>query len=112
MKRILFITGAGLALAASSCKVDKGKMLVNDWKMAEDSSVVFQLKPDSTFSSKEGDVTLNGKWNLSEDGRWLTLHNNKEDKETWQRRLEIKELSHERMVLSNRGDSMIFVGSK
>lgn len=112
MKRILFITGAGLALAAFSCKVDKGKMLVNDWKMAEDSSVVFQLNADSSFSSHEGDITLTGNWNISEDGHWLTLQNNKDDKEKWQRRLEIKELSHERMVLSNRGDSLVFVGGK
>jgi hypothetical protein len=112
MKQILFITGVGLALAASSCKVDKGKMLVNEWKMAEDSSVIFQLHADSSFSSHEGDVTLSGKWNLSPDGQWLTLHNNQDDKEEWQRRLEIKELSHERMILSNRGDSMIFIGSR
>jgi hypothetical protein len=111
MKRILFITGAGLALAASSCKVDKGKMLINTWKMAEDSSVVFQFNADSTYSSQEGDLRQTGEWDVTPDMQWLILKNDKTDKGNKQQ-VQIKTLTHQKLVLFIGGEDLVFVDSQ
>lgn len=86
-------------------------MIVNTWKMTEDSSMVLTLGADSSFTFREDLVAVAGKWSLSPDGRWLHLKNDKKEKDNTERNLEIKELTHEHMVLSDNGDPMVFVGS-
>lgn len=90
----------------AACQADKGKMLVKNWKLEEDSTVIFEVNPDSTFTY----LNLEGKWDLSADRKWLILKNQTRSGEE-AKNIEIKELTSRRMVLSDNGDEIIFVSA-
>jgi hypothetical protein len=85
----------------ASCKSKPADIIVKKWKS---SAITMEFKKDGTYEAVGKEVER-GTWVLSEDGKTLTGKVNGKDKE---QKLEIKELTKEKLVITKGGEDLIF----
>jgi hypothetical protein len=96
-----------LATGFIACDGGSFKSLAHEWKMEEDSTVVLDLKGDSSFVFTEQAESEQGKWQISQDGKSVILSFNSSPSQPW--RLRILDRSSYKLVLyADESDTMKF----
>ena len=90
-------------IAFSSCETNQEELLARTWQM-QDEIFSVEFRKNHKYVFRSADQSVEGKWKINKDDSTLTLKEGKDRRKV----LVIRELSEEKLILSDNGDLMVF----
>ena len=90
--------------ASQSCSADHYKPMQHKWRMITDEATLV-LNPDSSFIFSQRNSIYSGTWKLDDKGKTIIF----KQKGKTEKRMAVKKVSNESLILSDNGDEQDYV---
>ena len=93
-----------LLMVMGACSTDHYKPMQHKWRMITEEATL-ELNSDSTFIFMQHSTLSSGKWKLEDNGNTIVF----KQKGKGEKKMEVKQVSGTRLILSDNGDDQDYI---